>query len=374
MSSPATPVPAWIDLRRQFEEAVSAPAPERSLQISQAETLTRDLLRDNNAVFFGEIHDDVNHKFLADNPGFFREAAAQGARYVFVELKIESAPLLQNHFEGRISTQQLEKSLAELNRQRPHTGDTGESYARQTASMAETARSNGMQLTPSDFRYLRESNYSSDVVGIPDIQDRQDEVRNQTRLSLESFRESTGTALPSTLNDFIRMDEIHNARIAALPAETRSRYYQDQSARSDEWSANGEDTAALIRHNDALQFNYYSRLVEPGEKALFFGGASHYSGDNTIDDHIEQNGYGAVAGIELRSDAGMLHENYVAQLSRAENLERPAAPDRFDYRIQTERGVILDQNGQSLPEAPAAPEEAAPTPRRPAAPGFSPGA
>ncbi len=352
-------------MSRRYAEAARMPAPQRSLYTSQSEDVSKEMFRKNNTVFFGEIHDDVNFKFLADNPAFFREAASRGARFMFVELQVTDTPLFKAYFNGKITEEKFEYMLAHGNTLH-QSGDTSASYAKQIVSLCKTAKDNNIEVLPSDFRgFARSATLTTDGFGIPDITGRNDAVRDQTLQSLAEFRREKGIDYPVTDDDVATFRFMHEKRIARLPEDQKQKFDVDSMKRQQELMKD-KDPANRI-YQDEAQFAYYRRLVKPGEKSMFMGGTQHFHSADGIDNLIEQNGYGAVTGVQLLSDSGLLYKDLMREFAKAAtspdiseitrtnlnaNLQAAIIYDKYTYTFYTEEGDAFDIEGQKLSSVP----------------------
>lgn len=383
MSEPSTENRLYIDLMGDFKKAAAMPAPQRNLAMPEAGRLARTLFEKHSTVYFGETHDDTNIKFLADNPAFFKEAAAQGVRHVFVEWPVYQAPLFKQYFDGKISKGELESALSIG--VKPTSGDSSEAYARQYANLCETAKKSGLVVHPSDFRSLPPL-LSTDVFGIPDITGTNGEIQRQTKISLEKFRQETGRPYPATLPEIMDFTKRHLARIKTdVPPDVKDRMMKENQQQAGIVRKSPQDDPDFVKANDKLQFDYYSRLVEPGKKAIFFGGSDHFSLANTLDNHIRDNGYGAVAGVLLLSEPGAQFERakmkdgssvFAPVLSGGQTLNT-GPKDQFLYTIFTEKGQIVPHGDAAqmnrADTKPAQGDPQQPALRKEPAPSFQPG-
>ncbi len=370
----------YIDLMGDFRKAAAMPAPERDLAMPEAGRLARTLFEKHSTIYFGETHDDTNVKFLADNPAFFKEAAAQGARHVFIEWPVYHAPLFKQYFDGKINKDELESALATGGK--PTSGDSNEAYARQYANLCETAKKSGLVVLPSDFRSIPPL-LSTDVFGIPDITGTNGEIQRQTKISLEKFQQETGRQYPTTLPEIMDFAKRHLARIENdVPSDVKDRMMKEDQQQANTTWKNPNDDPNFVKANDRMQFDYYSRFVEPGEKAVFFGGSSHFSLAGTLDNHIRDNGYGLVAGVQLLSESGTQLERIIREddspsftpvLSGGQNLNT-GPQDPFLYTIFTESGQIRPHT-EAVEMKLAETQDAPPQPERRniPAPSFQPG-
>lgn len=366
-----------------FEFAARAPTPIRSLYTPYAGEIARDLFSKHNTIFLAEVHDDVNYKFLADNPDIFKQAAQRGGQYLFAELPVLYSPLFKSYFDGKLTESAFEQKMIDHTPGQKFTsGDSIESYAKQIVATCKTARENNIRIVPSDFRDIgEESKMTSDVYGIPDINDQHDSVHALTLLSLKEFQATQKIDHPVTVEDHKYFLSLHNNRINNLSPNQRELFEKDSAARIAEIGK--DNTGSKIEYQDKMQFNYYSRLVAPGEPSLFFGGANHFQGANGIDNLIQQNGYGSVGGVLMLSEHGALFDKLINDFNKAAQnpdlpqyaqktisriIEEVKNADIVEYTIHTETGDAFDRNGKILAPVPMnqKPDQITPEKEKPA--------
>lgn len=339
-------------------ELVALPAPSTSLHNPNIAPIIRDSLSQNNTVYFGEWHDDVNSKFFADNPEVFREAKAQNADKLFAEIDSSSAPLYQAYFDNKISEDKFKEQLLAQNSKDSFTitsGDTAQATTEQFFAMAKTAKTEGVRILPSDFRGLNPNfknnlpvNYTSSAFGIPDVQGIDDSVQRQTKLSLEEYKnmyaQNGEPDIPVTMSQQNNFKYLHESRLYALPEDEKKQFEKDLNERKKKFRED-ENPDNLNYQND-LQLNYYKMVVNPGEKTLFMGGRDHIRQDRNMSQLLEENGYGKTTSVELLSDGGVLHDKALETAGiKVPNAEF-AKP--FDYKVQTQTGEIMKSDGQVI--------------------------
>lgn len=345
-------------LAERFNEASekksAQPAPQRSLHLPAMGGVVADIFSRNNTLFFGEIHDDVNYKFLADNPDIFRQAKIQNVTKMFLELPSAFAPLYKAYFDGKVSENKFKKEIIELNKTILFTsGDTPEEMGKQMAAMAIVAKSSGVQLLPSDFRDITSSsftkNHTSAVFGIPDIQKIEDSVSYQTSLSLAAYKKKfsakTGFDLPVTAEQIHDFQLLHYARIKALDEGNSQQFKKDLAARQE--LAYKDKSRGNITYQNEMQSTYYSMIVKPNEKTMFMGGSAHASSFENIGDMLAANGYGTTGSIMLKSETALLLDqgrDVLGLETRNGALYKP-----YDYVVHTESGEITKFDGTKFP-------------------------
>lgn len=356
---------AKSSLSREFyaagEQQLALPAPSTSLHTPAISPVVRDVLTTHNNVYFGEWHDDVNDKFLADNPEIFREAKAQGANKIFVELNTNYAPLYKAYYDGKVSDDEFKKQLTAFNSEGSFTsGDSAESMTTQMAAMAKTSKAEGVRALPSDFRNLDPNqrgnlpvNYTSAAYGIPDVQGLNDSVQHQTQLSLEEYKklysDKTGSDLPVTLSQQKDFKYLHAFRLDALSDEEKDQFKKDLDVRAEEFRKDAP--SGNLHYQNQLQFNYVAMVTEPNEKRMFMGGRNHIMLHGNTAEVLETNGYGTTGSVQLLSNGGILHDK-AAYIDGMLPLNE-ALPKPFDYKVQTQTGEVLKGNGNKV-EVPTA--------------------
>lgn len=324
---------------------------QRSLHMPQSAAIAKDLFDQNNVIIFGETHDPVNYKFLADNPEYFKEAAAHQGKYLFLENPVDYAPIFKEYFDGNLDEKDLEHAIKDHNKE--YNLGNKDDYARETVAMCKVAKDNGIIVLPSDFARMGNKNLlaTSDLYGIPDIQERKDSVHDQTLKSLAEFTKQSGKPHPISKQDQDLFGSIHLDRIQDMSDIERAIFFKDLDARQAEWqrydNIPGQENKQQYR--DELQFNYYQRTVKPGDVSMFVVGSNHFTKADSIDNFVRNNGYGKTIGVNLLSDK-------VLDYRREHASDQPSSPlsqsrpgdDQFAYTIHTEQGIAFDSNGEKV--------------------------
>lgn len=341
---------------RAGEKRVALPAPARNLYTPEIAPAVANILSTHNTLYFGEWHDDVNHKFLADNPDIFKQAKAHNATKMFLEMHSSYAPVYKAYFDGKLSDNEFQKQLIAHNRGGIFSsGDSAESMAQQLAAEAKTAKASGVRILPSDFRDLEPNrkvnlpiNYTSAAYGIPDVQGLDDSVQHQTNLSLEEYKKQyaskTGFDVPVTVSQQTDFKYLHAFRIEALSETEKDQFKKDLSLRERKFLQ--DENLHNLNYQNKLQFIYYTMLVEPGEKTIFMGGREHISAPKNTGTLLEAGGYGTTGSIHLLSDGALLHDK--GQKIEGKDTPNGALEKPFDFIAHTETGQVTKFDGQRI--------------------------
>jgi hypothetical protein len=324
-------------LRDAFEQTSAMRAPTRSLHMHATENLAKDVFRDHNVLVFGELHHSSNYKFLADNPAFLREAAAQGGKHLYIELHADILPLTRAYFANEIDEDLFIKEIETFYREDVYMDSAPpEDHARQFIALCKVAKSLGMEVLPSDFRTLNGRNSTSDVMGVPDIMNHDDEVRRHTLRTLEAYTAKTGKKIPITKQD--RQDFYHMHINTLPPVAENSQFWLDTKNRVKEWARhNTQDKEAA--HQNKLQARYAAQTSAQGEKMIFVVGSRHFAQKDSIGEYATQAGLGPIIGIELLAPNGIL---WRTGLESAETAQLYKTGHQFSYRIHTEECRIFN--------------------------------
>lgn len=335
MATEPAPTPESV-LQSAFEAASALPAPARSLYIAASEKIAKDAFRNSDAVIIGELHHNTNYKFLADNPAFFREAAKNGVKTIYIELTTQFLPATEDYFAGRLQEDDFKIIITNHFKTvwLQWSGDAKD-YAEQYVALCKTAKQSGLKVVPSDFRFGEDEAATSDIYGIPDIENRDDAVHALTLKTIKIYTDETGKARPVTTDDLIRFRKLYLELQGSLTDEEKQAWEAAKRARKTEWSKHNKSDDTLAAYQNELQARYIAR--SPHEKIIFIGGSRHFYQYNSIGDYARKNGYGHITGIELIAENGAIWRQ---GLEDAQSKASRLAGHQYQYRIRTNIGQI----------------------------------
>jgi hypothetical protein len=326
-------------LRSQFEAAAGAPASTHSLYTPSAEPVARELFARNDVVIIGEIHHNTNIKFLADNPAFFREAARNGVKSIYIELPVQMLPATEDYFADRLSEADFNAIMIEhfKNVWLQWGSGNNRDYAQQYIALCKTAKDHGVKIVPTDFRLVKDIITTTDMYGIPDIEGRDDIVRTLTLKTANLYTTETGKSRPITSDEQTVFRKLYQRLSEELPDDEKEILRLTRSERLAIWNSHNENNSTMAAYQNELQARYIART--PHEKKIaFIGGSHHFYQNGSIGDYAHTNGYRKIAGIELIARNGDLWRQGLEDMN---SLKARQNGHQYQVRIHTDLGEVI---------------------------------